>query len=190
MPNQRIEFGIRVEIYAVWVLVFPVGFLLEAIMQRAASSRNRGRIVERERERERESEPKSNINNYYYKWTKNEFSCVVDNESFGERERVATILIFFATLWEFITSFLPSFRVPWKQVPGWWWWWWSLFFRVFVLTRDRETWWVRDGWKLWLWLFNVAAVGLEPKEETKNLARERERERVRRRWTEGRTLVL
>ncbi len=67
MPNQRIEFGIRVEIYAVWVLVFPVGFLLEAIMQRAASSRNRGRIVERERERERESEPKSNINNYYYK---------------------------------------------------------------------------------------------------------------------------
>ncbi len=73
--------------------------------------------------------------------------------------------------------FLPSFRVPWKQAPGWWWWWWwwSLFFRVFVLTRDRETWWVRDGWKLWLWLFNVAAVGLEPKEETKNLEREREK---------------
>jgi hypothetical protein len=42
---------------------------LEAIMQPAASSCNRGRIVERERERERECEPKSNnnINYYYYK---------------------------------------------------------------------------------------------------------------------------
>ncbi len=89
-----------------------------------------------------------------------------------------------------VHSFLSSFRVPWKQAPGgWWWWWWCLLFRVFVLTPNWETWWVRDGWKLWLWLFIVAAVGLEPKEETKNLARKtcREREREREKAMDGRT---
>jgi hypothetical protein len=94
---------------------------LEAIMQPPASSRNRGRIVERERERE--SEPKSNINYYYYYhysvseqktsslvlWKTNRLEKERERESSDDFEIFCNFMGFH--------SFLPSFRVPWKQAP-------------------------------------------------------------------------